>query len=167
MIVGARSAGCSISETVNRLGFSKTAVSRVYREWCEKQKTSSHRGSCGRKRLVDENGERRIERMVEANNQATSVQIQALYNSSGQEKPISLTTTRRTLKRLGYGRRTQRRDPLVLAGLEALAVYASCPGQADTSTDFVGRTDDHPVPDIQSSTDAACRNENHPEPSES
>lgn len=103
--------------------------------------------------------------MVEANNQATSVEIQALYNSSGQEKPISLTTTRRTLKRLGYGRRAQRRDPLVLAGLEALAVYASCPGQVDTSTDFVDRTDDRPGPKIQSSADAVCRNENHPEPS--
>lgn len=166
MIVGARSAGCSISETVSRLSFSKTAVSRVYREWCEKQKTSSHRGSCGRKRLVDEHGEKKIERMVEANHRATTVQIQALYNSSGQEKPISLTTTRRTLKRLGYGRRTPRRDTLVLAGLEALAAYASCPGQTDTSTDFVGRTEDHPVTELQSSADAARRSENHPEPPE-
>lgn len=163
MIVGARNAGCSISETVRRLGFSKTAVSRVYREWCEKQKTSSHRGSCGRKRLVDETGERRLEMMVEANNQATSVQIQALYNSCAQEKPISLTTTRRTLKRLGYGRRAQRQDPFVLAGLEALAAYASCPGQVDTSADMVGRTEDRSDPETRSCADADT--ENRPEPS--
>uniref|UniRef100_A0AAQ5X1D5 Transposase Tc1-like domain-containing protein n=1 Tax=Amphiprion ocellaris TaxID=80972 RepID=A0AAQ5X1D5_AMPOC len=159
MIVGARSAGCSISQTVNLLGFSKTAVSRVYREWCERQKTSSHRGSCGRKRLVDESGERRMERMVEANNQATSVQIQALYNSSGPEKPISLTTTRRTLKRLGYSRATPRRDALIVAGLEALAVYASCSQQLDTSADFGSDNKHDSEPQTESSTDLRCSND--------
>lgn len=134
MIVGARRAGCSISETVNLLGFSKTAVSRVYREWLEKQKTSSHRGSCGRKRLVDENGEKRMERVVEANSQATSTQIQALYNCSGG-KPISHATTLRTLKRLGYSRRAQRRDSLLQAGLEASAGDPSFPEQIHSSTD--------------------------------
>lgn len=176
MIVGARSAGCSISETVNRLGFSKTAVSRVYREWREKQKTSSHRGSCGRKRLVDDSGEKKMERVVEANNHATSVQIQALYNSSGQEKPISLTTTRRTLKRLGYSRRAQRRDTLVLAGLDALAEYTSCPEQRETSEELVCSNnndpdptnqsckDNDPDPRTQSSTDLMCSNNCDPDP---
>lgn len=134
MIVGARRAGCSISETVNLLGFSKTAVSRVYREWLEKQKTSSHRGSCGRKRLVDENGEKRMERVVEANSQATSAQIQALYNCSGG-KPISHATTLRTLKRLGYSRRAQRRDSLLRARLEAPNGGPSFPEQIQSSTD--------------------------------
>ncbi|GAA6231857.1 uncharacterized protein LOC117770271 isoform X1, partial [Lates japonicus] len=160
MIVGARRAGSSISETVKRLGFSKTAVSRVYREWCEKRKTSSHRGSCGRKRLVDENGERRMEKVVEANSQATSEQIQALYNSSAQEKPISLATTRRTLKRLGYSRRTLRRDSLIAVGLEALAVYASCPQNLETPTDLLCRDENNPDSKIQPSTDADCSNEN-------
>lgn len=156
MIVGARRAGCSISETVNLLGFSKTAVSRVYREWCEKQKTSSHRGSCGRKRLVDDSGEKRMERVVEANNHATMVQIQALYNSGGQEKPISLRTTRRTLKRLGYSCRAQRRDTLVLAGLDALAVYASCPEQLETCTDLVSNNEADSDPRSQTSTELVC-----------
>lgn len=162
MIVGARSAGCSISETVSRLGFSKTAVSRVYREWCEKQKTSSHRGSCGRKRLVDDSGERRMERVVEANNQATSVQIQALYNSSGPEKPISLTTTRRTLKRLGYSHRAQRRDTLVLAGLDALAVYSSRPGRLETSAGSVRGEEGDPEPRVQTSADCGRSEEGRP-----
>ncbi|XP_059206171.1 uncharacterized protein LOC131985141 [Centropristis striata] len=133
MIVGARRAGYSISETANRLGFSRTGVSRVYREWCEKQKTSSERGSCGRKRLVDDNGERTMERVVEANNHATTEQIQALYNSSGQERSISLTTTRRTLKRLGYSRGT-RDSTLVLAGLDALAEYTSSSDQQEDTS---------------------------------
>ena len=38
MIVGARQGGLSISETADLLGFSHTTVSRVCREWCEKQK---------------------------------------------------------------------------------------------------------------------------------
>ncbi|XP_062265147.1 uncharacterized protein LOC133972000 [Platichthys flesus] len=162
MIVGARSAGCSISETVKRLGFSKTAVSRVYREWCEKRKTSSHRGSCGRKRLVDESGEKRMERVVEANIQATSEQIQTLYNSSAPEKPISLATTRRTLKRLGYSRKTQRRDSLIVAGLEALAVYASCP-QLETDTNLVCMVQGNPDSKTQSPTGVVFRNQGDPD----
>ena len=40
MIVGARLAGLSNSETAN-LGFSCATISRVYREWSEKEKISS------------------------------------------------------------------------------------------------------------------------------
>lgn len=39
MLVGARQA--SISEPVDLLGFSNTAISKAYREWSETQKISS------------------------------------------------------------------------------------------------------------------------------
>uniref|UniRef100_A0A672F5P9 Transposase Tc1-like domain-containing protein n=1 Tax=Salarias fasciatus TaxID=181472 RepID=A0A672F5P9_SALFA len=145
-IVGARRAGCSITQTANLLAFSRTAVSRVYREWCDKQKTSSQRKGCGRKRLVDESGERRMERMVEENNRATCTQIQALYNRSEPDRPISLTTTRRALRRLGYSRSTPQQDALIAAGLEALAAFTSSPGENQTEPESQGSTDNEENP---------------------
>uniref|UniRef100_A0A3P8VRI0 CCHC-type domain-containing protein n=1 Tax=Cynoglossus semilaevis TaxID=244447 RepID=A0A3P8VRI0_CYNSE len=90
MIVGVRNAGCSILQT--DLGiFQNRRLSGL--PWYE-----SHKTFWGR--LVGDSGKRMMEKVVEANIQATTDEIQALYNSSGPEKPISLRTTWRTNKTL-------------------------------------------------------------------
>lgn len=103
LVVGARRAGLSVSAAANLLGYSRTTVSRVFREWSEKRVVSSARQSCGRKCLVDDRGQRRLDRLIQCDREATVAELTARYND-GQQKAISERTTRRTLKRLGYSK---------------------------------------------------------------
>ncbi len=96
------------------LGFSCTSISRVYREWSEKEKISSERQLCGRKRLVDVRGQRRMDRLVRDDRKATVTQITTRYNQ-GIQNTISEHTTHRTLKQMGSSSRRPHRVPLLLA----------------------------------------------------
>src|SRR5512133_128448 len=114
MVVAARRAALSISETADLLGFSCTTISRVYRECSNKEEISSERQFCGRKCLVDAKGQRRMARLVPADRKATVTQISARYNR-GLQKSISEHTTRPTLRRMGYSSRRPHRVPLLSA----------------------------------------------------
>ncbi len=47
MVVGARRTGLCNSITADLLRFSRITISRIYREWSEKEKISSERQLCG------------------------------------------------------------------------------------------------------------------------
>uniref|UniRef100_A0AAR2J702 Transposase Tc1-like domain-containing protein n=1 Tax=Pygocentrus nattereri TaxID=42514 RepID=A0AAR2J702_PYGNA len=114
MVVGARRAGLSISETAELLGFSHTTISKVYRERSEKEKISCERQLCGRQCLVDVRGQRRMGRLVQDDRKATATQIITCYNQ-GMQNTISERTTRRTLKKMGYSSRRPHWVPLLSA----------------------------------------------------
>ncbi|GBM42398.1 hypothetical protein AVEN_130276-1 [Araneus ventricosus] len=54
VIIGAREMGHSISEVAMKFGFSRTIISRVYREYRVSGKTSNFRHRCGRKKTLKE-----------------------------------------------------------------------------------------------------------------
>ncbi len=105
MIVGARQAGLSISETADLLGFSHTTISRLYRECSEKKENIQW---AAWKCLVEVRGQRRMNRLVRDDRKATVTQITIRYHQDLQNT-ISEHTTRRTLKQMGSSSRRPHR----------------------------------------------------------
>uniref|UniRef100_A0A8C9X4E7 Transposase Tc1-like domain-containing protein n=1 Tax=Sander lucioperca TaxID=283035 RepID=A0A8C9X4E7_SANLU len=101
MVVGARRAGLSISQSAQLLGFSRTTISRVYKEWSEKGKTSC---------MLQ--GQRRMGRVIQADRRSTFTQITTRYNR-GMQPSICEATTRTTVRRMGYTSRRPHRVPLI------------------------------------------------------
>ncbi len=103
-----QTAGLSISQTADLLGSSHSTISRVYREWSEKEKISSEWQLCGRTCLVDVRGQRRMDRLDRDDRKSTVTQITIRYNQ-GMKNTISEHTTRQTLKQMGSSSRRPHR----------------------------------------------------------
>ncbi|GBM36930.1 hypothetical protein AVEN_5838-1 [Araneus ventricosus] len=80
VIVGAREMGHSISEVAMKFGFSRTTISRMYREYRESGKTSNLRHGCGRKKIIQERDQRRLTIIIKRDRRATLPQIAADFN---------------------------------------------------------------------------------------
>ncbi len=104
MVVGVRRAALSSSKTADLLEFPHKTISRVYREWSEKEKISSELQLCGWKHLVDVRGQMRMDRLVRDDRKTTVTQITTRYNQ-GMQNTISEHTTHWTLKQMGYSSR--------------------------------------------------------------
>ncbi|GFU80412.1 uncharacterized protein TNCV_3521841 [Trichonephila clavipes] len=63
--------GHSISEVAMKFEFSRTAISRVCREYRESDKTSHLQHRCGRKRIMQERDQRRLTRIITRDRHAT------------------------------------------------------------------------------------------------
>lgn len=130
MVVGARLAGLSVSETADLLGFSFTMISRVYTALPKKEKISSEWQLSGLKCFVDTKGQRRKVRLFRADKKSNSkvTQIITGYNQGMQKSTFGYTTCC-TLKQMGYSSVTPMRVPFLSAKNRNLRLRVIRPNQ--------------------------------------
>ncbi|GBM52100.1 hypothetical protein AVEN_131116-1 [Araneus ventricosus] len=114
VIVGAREMGHSICEVAMKFGFSRTTISRVYREYRESGKTSNLRHSCGRRKIVQERNQRRLTRIIKRDRRATLPQMAADFNA-GPSTSVSVRTIQRNITDMGFRSRRPTRVSLMTA----------------------------------------------------
>ena len=115
VIVGARQGGLSISETADLLAFSRTTVSRICIEWCEKHPESS--SSAGRNASLMR-GQRRRARLLEADRKVTVMQI----TNSGMHKSISEQNTSNLSKWIGHSSNRLKSNKSLIKGIQSVCL---------------------------------------------
>ncbi|XP_035228054.1 uncharacterized protein LOC118200224 [Stegodyphus dumicola] len=109
-IVGTRRMGHSISKIFSRLGFSRSTVARVYREYLDGGKRTSDRAQLTR----NKRGVRQLSRIVHSQRSQTLAQITTQLNQS-DSRTVSKRIVQRSLHHIGYGSRRPTRIPLLNA----------------------------------------------------
>jgi transposase len=112
MIVGARSAGASVTATANLVGCARSTVSAVMTAYTRDGKTSSAKRNTGRKKKLGERDRRVLKRIVARNHKQTLAQITAEANRHLQD-PVSSRTVQRELHAANIRGRVAIRKPLV------------------------------------------------------
>ncbi|GBM19148.1 hypothetical protein AVEN_79870-1 [Araneus ventricosus] len=114
VIVGAREMGHSIPEVAMKFVFSRTIISRVYREYRESGKTSNLRHRWCRKKIMQERDQRRLTRIIKLDRHATLTQIAAGFNA-GPSTSVSVRTIQQNIIDMGFRNRRSTRVPLMTA----------------------------------------------------
>ena len=101
----------SYDKIAETLGKSKSTIQSVIKRWKESRSTVARRQS-GRPISVTKRDENRLTRILKANTGTTTKKIFELYNTNAPRK-LSRRTLYRTLKRLGYVRRSIRKSVVI------------------------------------------------------
>ncbi|GBN14260.1 hypothetical protein AVEN_174905-1 [Araneus ventricosus] len=104
--------GHSISEVAMKFGFSRTTISRVYREYRESGRTSNLQHRCGQKKSMQERDRRRLTRIIKRDRRATLPQIAAEFNA-GPSTSVSVRTIQRNIIDMGFRSRRPTRVSLI------------------------------------------------------
>ncbi|GFU84421.1 HTH_Tnp_Tc3_2 domain-containing protein [Trichonephila clavipes] len=92
-----------------KFGFSRTTISREYRE---SGKTSNLRHRCGRKKMIQERDLRRLTRIIKCNRHATLPQIAADF-TAGPSTSVTVRTIQRNIIDKDFRSRRPTRVPLL------------------------------------------------------
>ena len=100
-IVGASSAGTSVTKTAEIFGVTRSNVSKVMTAIEKERKTSSLKQNSGRKRKQYNTDRRTLSRIVRKDHKNTAPKITAEYNDH-LENPVSSKTVRWELHKAGF-----------------------------------------------------------------
>ncbi|GBN90862.1 hypothetical protein AVEN_52888-1 [Araneus ventricosus] len=128
-IVGTRRMGHSISEIVRELGFSRSTVSRVNREYTNGGEKTSDRAYCKGQLALNERGARRLSRIVHSQRSQTLAEITTQLNQ-GAGRTVSKRTVHRSPHLLGFG---IRRPKEYHCSMHAIGLHV-LPGQENTES---------------------------------
>ncbi|GBM80330.1 hypothetical protein AVEN_132895-1 [Araneus ventricosus] len=113
VIVGVR------DKVAMEFGFSRTTISRVYREYRLSGKTLNLRHRCGRKKTLKERDHRRQTRILKRDKRAILSQIAADFNA-GASTSVSVRTVQRAVIIMGFQSRRPTHVLLLTARHKAL-----------------------------------------------